>query len=312
MKFRIFILFLFLIQISYSQKTDSIQSYSMEIKGWESYFEGNKEDAKLQFKKAIELDSTNVMAKIGLFNSKSENELSENDYELTKNLPKNGDFKNLMFNLMMSNQVDKQLPDSIKVMRNKYDENYIQFKARLTDSEFKVYDEDGQIRQTGAFKNRKPFGTWKKYGYQNKLHHSFTFSKETDTVVIKYYKPDGDVARKELTTGMPFTNDSKKIREYIFWQENPGKQPEYLFVSKHGFKIFDSENPVEFDESTPDNFIQRKWNSEKKAIEAVIWKNGKQEPYELCEDDGMVISEMVNGVRKTYRWENCKKILIEN
>ncbi len=213
---------------------------------------------------------------------------------------------------MMSNQVDKQLPDSIKVMRNKYDENYIQFKARLTDSEFKVYDEDGQIRQTGAFKNRKPFGTWKKYGYQNKLHHSFTFSKETDTVVIKYYKPDGDVARKELTTGMPFTNDSKKIREYIFWQENPGKQQEYLFVSKHGFKIFDSENPVEFDESTPDNFIQRKWNSEKKAIEAVIWKNGKQEPYELCEDDGMVISEMVNGVRKTYRWENCKKILIEN
>ena len=312
MKFRIFILFLFLIQISYSQKTDSIQSFSMEIKGWESYFEGNKEDAKLQFIKAIELDSTNVMAKIGLFNSKTENELTENDYELTKNLPTRGDFKNLMFNLMMFNQVDKQLPDSIKVMRNKYDENYIQFKAHLTDSEFKVYDEDGQIRQTGAFKNRKPFGTWKKYGYQNKLHHSFTFSKETDTVVIKYYKPDGYVARKELTTGMPFTNDSKKMREYIFWQENLGKQPEYLFVSKDGFKIFDSENPVEFDESTPDNFIQRKWNSEKKAIEAVIWKNGKQEPYELCEDHGMVISEMVNGVRKTYRWENCKKILIEN
>lgn len=282
----------------------------MEIKGWESYFKGNKEDAKLQFKKAIELDSTNFMAKIGLFNSKTENELTENDYKLTKNLPNKGDFKNLMFNLMMSSQVDKQLPDSIKVMRNKYDENYIQFKARLTDSEFKVYDEDGEVRQTGAFKNRKPIGTWKKYGYENKLHHSFTFSQENDTVIIKYYTPNGYVARKELTTGMPFTNESKKFKEIVYWQETPGKDIDYLFVTKNGFTVFDKENPVVFDETTPDNIIQMKFNPETYSQEAFIWKNGKTIPFEFCPYDGTKVTYLENGVKKSYRWEDCKKVPI--
>jgi antitoxin component YwqK of YwqJK toxin-antitoxin module len=281
-----------------------------EIKGWESYFDGNKENAKLQFKKAMELDSTNFMAKIGFFNSKTEAELTEKDFELTNNLPKNGDYKDLMFNLMMSNQVDKQLPDSIKIMRNKYDESYIQFKARLTDSEFKVYDEDGEIRQTGAFKNRKPFGTWKKYGYENKLHHSFTFSKETDTVIIKYFTPNGNIARKELTTGMPFTNESKKFKEIIYWQETPGKDIDYLFVSENGFTVFDSENPVVFDESTPDNIIQMKFNPETYSQEAFIWKNGKKIPFEFCPFDGTTVTYLENGVKKSYRWEDCKKIPI--
>jgi antitoxin component YwqK of YwqJK toxin-antitoxin module len=282
----------------------------MEIKGWESYFEGNKEDAKLHFKKSIELDSTNFMAKIGFFNSKAEEELTEKDFELTNNLPKNGDYKDLMFNLMMSSQVDKQLPDSIKVMRNKYDENHIQFKARLTDSKFKVYNEDGEVRQTGAFKNRKPFGTWKKYGYQNKLHHSFTFSQETDTVFIKYYKPNGIVARKELTKGMPFTNESKKFKEIVYWQETPGKNIDYLFVSENGFTIFDSENPVVFDESTPDNIIQMKFNPESYSQEAYIWKNGKTILFEFCHYDGTTVTYLENGVKKSYRWEDCKKVPI--
>lgn len=310
MKYKTITLFLFLTQITYSQ-IDSIQSYSMEIKGWESYFEGNKVDAKLQFKKAMELDSTNFMAKIGYVNSKPEDELTEKDFELTNNLPENGDYKNLMFSLMMSNQVDKQLPDSIIAMRNKYDEDYIQFKARLTDSEFKVYDDDGEVRQTGAFKNRKPFGTWKKYGYQNKLHHSFTFSQETDTVVIKYYTPKGDVARKELTTGMPFTNESKKLKEIVYWQETPGKDIDYLFVSEDGFTVFDKENPVVFDKSTPDNIIQMTFNSNTNSQEAFIWKNGKKIPYEFCPYDGTTVTYLENGEKKSYRWEDCKKVPIK-
>ena len=311
MKFRTLIILLLFIQIAHSQKTDSIQSYLTEIKGWESYFDGNKENSKLQFKKAIELDSTNFMAKIGFFNSKTEAELTEKDLELTNNLPKNGDYKDLMFNLIMSNQVDKQLSDSIKIMRNKYDESYIQFKARLTDSEFKVYDEDGEVRQTGAFKNRKPFGTWKKYGYKNKLHHSFTFSKETDTVIIKYFTPNGNIARKEITTGMPFTNESKKFKEIIYWQETPGKDIDYLFVSENGFTVFDSEKPVVFDESTPDNIIQMKFNPETYIQEAVIWKDGKTIPFEFCPYDGTTVTYLENGVKKSYRWEDCKKIPID-
>ena len=130
--------------------------------------------------------------------------------------------------------------------------------------------------------------------------------------MIDYYKPDGAVARREITTGMPATNKSIKYREYLFWQENPGQEPAYLWVSKEGFKIYDKNNPVVFDERTPDNVIERIWNVDKKKLEAVIWKNGKKQPYTLCEHDGSVITEMIDGVRKTYRWKDCKKELIED
>ena len=67
-----------------------------------------------------------------------------------------------------------------------------------------------------------------------------------------------------------------------------------------------------YDESTPDNVIQNKWNPETKKMEAVIWKNGKPEPYPYCEEDGMINIYTENGVRKTYRWKNCKMELIDN
>ncbi len=311
MKFRLTILLLILIQFSYGQNQDLEKSHLTEIEGWKSYFDGNRTEAKSKFTKAIELDSTNYLAKIGLFNTKNESELNEADFGLIQRLPKKGNYNDIMLKLMMANQVDKELPDSIKVMRNKYDESHIKFKASLTDSEFKVYDDNGNVRQTGAFKNRKPIGTWKKYGYQNKLHHSFTFSEETDTIVIKYYKPNGIVARKELTTGMPFTNESKKFKEIVYWQETPGKNIEYLFVSENGFTVFDGENPVIFDESTPDNIIQMKFNPETYSQEAVIWKDGKTIPFEFCPYDGTTMTYLENGMKKSYRWEDCKKIPID-
>ncbi|MDO5968601.1 hypothetical protein Q4Q35_02165 [Flavivirga aquimarina] len=311
MKIRLIILLLILIQFSYCQNQDLEKSHLIEIEGWKSYFDGNRTEAKSKFTKAIELDSTNYLAKIGLFNTKNESELNEADSGLIQRLPKKGNYNDIMLKLMMANQVDKELPDSIKVMRNKYDESHIKFKASLTDSEFKVYNENGDIRHTGAFKNRKPFGTWKKFGYQNKLHHSFTFSEETDTVVIRYYKPDGVVARKELTTGMPFTNESKKIKEIIYWQKTPGKNIDYLFVSKSGFTIFDSENSVVFDESTPDNIIQITHNPKTHDLDAFIWKNGNKEPFEYCPYDGTTVTYTENGEKKSFRWENCKKIPIE-
>ncbi|WP_299550328.1 hypothetical protein [Seonamhaeicola sp.] len=311
MKFRLVLVSLLSIQFAFAQIQDSVQSHEVEIDGWKSYFDEDKEEAYLKFKRALELDSTNVLAKIGLFNSKNEHELTDKDFELTNRLQKKEGYNNIMFRLMMLNQVNKELHDSIKKMRNKYDDDYIKFKASLTDSEFKIFDEKGNIRRTGNFKNRKPYGTWKVFGYKNKLHHSYSFTTTSDTVIVNYYKADGDIVKKEWIIGNPFTNNSKKIKELIFWQENPGKEPKYLFVSKEGFKIFDSENPVKFGKTTPDNFIHRIWNPDKKELEVVIWKNGKQEPYELCEYDGTVTSETVDGVKKTFRWKDCKKILIE-
>jgi len=309
------IIAVFFVHNSNSQNLDSIQSLKTEIKGWELYFEGNKKEAKNKFEKALELDSTNVLAKIGFFNSKSESELSESDYELVDNLPegptKQFKYSDVMFALMMTNQIDEQMPDSLIQMRKKYDPEYIKFRAQLTDSKFVVYNDEGEVIKSGEFRNRKPSGIWKSYGYRNKLHHSFTFSKETDTVVIKYYKPDGDIAKKELTTGMPFTNEGKKFKEIVYWQETPGKNIEYLFVSKDGFTVFDRENPVVFDKSTPDNIIQMSFNPDTHSQEAFIWKNGKKIPYEFCPYDGTTVTCLENGKKKSYRWEDCKKIPIE-
>jgi len=314
MKYLIIIALIF-IHNSYSQNLDSIQSRNTEIKGWELYFEGKKKEAKIEFKKAMRLDSTNILAKIGFVNSKSESELSESDYKLTHNLPDglNEQFKysTVMYALIMTNLVDKGMSDSLIQMRDKYDPEFIKFKAQLTDSKFAVYNDKGDVIKSGEFQNRKPTGIWKSYGYKNKLHHSFTFSKETDTVIIKYYKPDGDIVKKELTTGMPFTNDSKKFKEIIYWQETPGKNMEYLFVSKDGFRVYDSENPVEFDKSTPDNIIQMVYNREAHSRTAFIWKNGRKEPYEYCPYDGTTVTYLENGDRKSFRWVDCKKIPIE-
>lgn len=310
------IIILFFIQTSYSQNLDSIQSRKTEIRGWESYFDGNKKEATDQFKKALQLDSSNVLAKIGLFNSKPETELRQIDFELIDNLPdgptEQFNYSDIMFALMMTNQVDKEMPDSIIKMRYKFDEQYIKFKAQLTDSKFEVYNDEGDVIKSGEFQDRKRIGIWKKYGYENKLHHSFTFRKETDTVVIKYYKPNGDITREEWITGIPFSNSSNKIKEVVYWQETPGKNIDYLFVSKEGFKIYDKENPVVLDESTPDNIIQLKFNSKTNMQEASIWKNGKKQPFEYCPYDETTVTYMENGEKKSYRWKDCKKIMIEN
>lgn len=301
--------------LSSAQELDSVQSRATEINGWERYFKGDRAAAQDEFKKALQEDSTNVMAKIGLFNSKSESELGEEDFKLIDKLPegptKNFTYSDVMYVLMMTNQVDKQMPDSLIQMRNTYDPEYIKFKAQLMDTKFEVYNDQGEVIKSGEFQNRKPAGIWKSYGYRNTLHHSFTFSKETDTVTIKYYKPEGDLVKKAITTGMPFTNDNKKFKEILYWQETPGKNTEYLFVSKDGFKIYDRENPVVFDESTPDNVIQMTFNQETFSEEAFIWKNGKKEPYDYCPYDGTTVSYMEDGEKKSFRWEDCKKVPIK-
>ncbi len=314
MKFLI-IIALILVSEGYSQNLFSIQSRNSEIEGWELYFDGSRKEAKIKFEKAMELDSSNVMAKIGYFNSKSESELGPNDFLLTKNLPEGPyeqfKYSDVMYVLMMTNLVEKEMPDSLIQMRNKYDPEYIKFKARLTDSKFEVYNDTGEVIKSGEFRSRKPFGIWKSFGGENRLHHSFEFSKKTDTVIIKYYTFDGQVAKKEVTTGMPFTNESKKFKEFIYWQETPGKNINYLFVSKDGFKIYDKEMPVVLDESTPDNIIQMKFNLETNTQEAFIWKNGKKEPYEFCPFDGTKVTYKENGEIKSYRWQDCKKVPIE-
>ncbi len=68
MKLQLTIILLILIQISCAQSQDIEKSHLIEIEGWKSYFDGNKKEANHKFRKAIELDSTNVLAKIGLFN----------------------------------------------------------------------------------------------------------------------------------------------------------------------------------------------------------------------------------------------------
>lgn len=311
MKKILLLLFVFSIQLGFAQQ-DSVASRSAELKGWQLYFEEDYSAAKESFQSAIKLDSTNLLAEIGLFNSKSQAELTRNDYKLLERIPKKDRAWQVMYNLMMEKKVAEFTVDSLKGMRDKYDDAYIKFKASLMDSDFVVYDEDEVVRRTGSYKNGKPAGSWKVFDYQSKLLFHYTIPLNNEQVVVNHYKPDGELEFKEYWDGIPYKTGSKNVKKVIFWQKNPGQEPRYLFVSKEGFTVFDKENPVVFDESTPDNVIQQKWNPDTKEMEAVIWKNGKAEPYRYCEDDGMINIITVEGVRTTYRWENCEKIIVED
>lgn len=316
MKLTTTIVLIFSITLINAQEIDVEKSHRIEIEGWESFFDGAKSLASEKFQKSLDLNPDNLLAKIGLFNATPEKELNVETFELINDFPpeknKSHSLSDISSWMLMNGLVEKQMSDSLISLRNKYDENYIWLKAALTDSRFEIKDDNGNIRQEGFFNDRKPSGIWKFYGYEeNVVHRSYTYPVQGDTVIAKYFKPNGDIIRQEILIGSPFSRNTSKLKEIIFWQENPGRKPEYLFVSKTGFVKYENGKAVELNENTPDNIIGRKWDLDKKQLVAYIWKNGRKEPYELCEDDGMVISETIGNIRKTYRWNNCKKTLLE-
>ena len=313
----IFTCFLFLSVSYFTSAQDSITSKEIEIQGWNLYFKGDRSLASQKFRKALEYDKTNILAKIGLFNSR---ELSNNNevetIDLLESIPKKKvegiDLSGIMLQLYLDNQTAKQAPELL-IQKMKYDGDYIELRAMLTDSKLEIRDENGVLRKEGEYKNRKPYGDWKIYNFKEKLLFSYSYSQTSDTVITTYYKPDGVVVSKKWTKGDPLHDSSyHTTKEVVFWQKDKGKSPEYLFVSSEGFKVYDKENPVKFDHTTPDNIIQQIWNPEKKEMEAVIWKNGKKIPHKICEYNGTLIREKIDGNTKVYRWENCKKILIED
>ncbi|MEX0287956.1 MAG: hypothetical protein AB3N14_02510 [Flavobacteriaceae bacterium] len=316
-KFAIQVFFLSFFSFLQAQQGQSIEqkSHALEIEGWHHFFDRNKENAWEKFQQALEVNEHNVLAKIGLFNSIPVNELTEEDLQLIDDLPEDDNqdysYRSLSLGLMMKSQIEKEMPDSLLAAVDTYDERYIKLRAALTDSKFQIRSEDGSVRRDGQFFNRRPIGEWKFYDYEDRVMFSHTYPKKGDTVITTYYKPDGEVARKRWVKGNPLQGSSTSIKEVVYWQEDKGRSPKYLFVSKEGYYLYDKTKEGEEQLPVPDNIIGQSWNAEKKQLEGFIWKNGKKEPYELCEEDGVVTSQTAGNERKTYRWENCKKLLIK-
>lgn len=299
---------------SVAQVRDSILSRRFELKGWESYFEGDFDRARAQFARAREYDLGNILAAIGLMTTTPEGELKPEEVNFLKEIGEDTNeylpYSTIALYLMVNNEIMKgasslPAPD----YRQKYDEEYIQFRAALTDSEFTVFNENHSPRIQGAFKNRMPSGTWSYCDEDGRLIRTITYPEAGETVVVSYYKEDGEKTREEWIKGMP-SSDGTKIKEVIYWQKNPGKHPEYLFVSHSGFTVYDSERMVRLDESTPDNVIEEVYNPENKSVESFIWKGGQRYPYRYCAEDGEISSQYFNHVLMLFRWENCEKILI--
>ena len=310
MKYLIIISFL-LVHNSFSQNIHSKKSSKIEIKGWELFFKGEKSEAKFKFEEALKIDSNNLLAKIGLYHTKKQSELTESDSNLYDSLPAGPTpyltYSEVMFTFnMMRDWAEKYFTESQIKLLERLDEGYVLFKAQLLDTKFSVYNKKGNIVRMGKYKNRKPSGIWKSFDSINNLKYSFKFSKKIDTVVVSYYKPNGVIIKKDWLIGMPFTNRAQKYKEIIYWQEKPGKDKGYFFISKDGFKTYDKLNPIVFDESTPDNFIQMIYNPRLRKVEAFIWKNGEKKPFEFCNDVGIIETIFEDEQKESFRWENCK------
>lgn len=301
----------------YGQETDKMieKSHAVEIEGWRLFFNRDKEEAREKFQQALEIDRKNVLAKIGLFNTTPKSEFNENTYQLIEKLPdeelKGYSYSSISYGMLMQSLMEKEMPDSLLQQMDKYDEVRIKLKAALTDGSFQIVGEDGSVRRDGRFYKRRPIGDWNFYDYQDRVMFTHTYPVEGDTVISTYYKADGEVTRKRWIKGNPLSGTSTAIKELVNWQENPGRIPAYLFVSEQGYYIYDKSKESDKDEPVPDNIIGQKWDYEKQEVVGYITKNGKKVPYALCQDDGTVISETIGKIKKTYRWKDCKKILLE-
>lgn len=307
--------FLFLISsFCYSQNNIEL-SKKIEKEGWEFYFNNNPDKAKLKFKESLNVNPKNGLAVIGLMVTSEESELDESiDFEsfLTN---KNSEIDSMQWMtendiflaLYMDQEVRKSMTKEILNQRELYDTDFIQFKHMLLETPFEIKDEDGVIRQKGQFKNLRPIGKLSNYDADGKLMFEYIYPENGNIVTQNYYTDNDELAKQIITRGDPFHGSSHPIKEIIYWQENTGKEPKFLFVSKEGFTIYDELNPIVLDKNTPDNVIEKVW--ENNEMKSYIWKNGKREPHLHCEKDGAYRDDLNDGTIIEYHWKDCKKII---
>jgi hypothetical protein len=297
----------------YSQDKNEL-SKTKEKEGWQYYFDNKTEQSKIKFQEALELNPDNELSKIGLLLTSSEDELEsliDPESFFNENSPKDSmqwmTVNDILLALFMDKGTKEYLSENEIEEMKKYDEGYIYLKNILLENPFKITDEDSVIRKTGQFKNLRSVGNWVTYDYEGNKIFEYNYPEKGNLVTENQFTDNGELAKQIISEGDPLHGSSRPIKEIIYWQKNTGKEPSYLLVDKNGFVIYDKYNPVKLNENTPDNIIETVWEDEE--MKSFIWKNGKKEPYPLCEEDGYY-TEFVKGIKTEYRWENCKKIMI--
>jgi hypothetical protein len=283
-----------------------IESKIEEVKGW-NYFKIERFDSSLHhFQQAYFTDSTNYDAMTGLIYSKGAAE-GKIDFELIRIITektKTSDWGIGMSTAAFVNRYSNKA-DSINTDDNL---NPQIISALYTGSEFLIKYPNGKLKESGAYRNKKPIGPWTSYRSDGTKLRSIEYN-EIDTMrIYTFHKEDGEMVRKEI-----FKVDGNKLttmKIITYYQELPDKKGTYLYVSKTGFCTYQDGNILKFDNSTPDNVIEEVPDLKKGKI-WYIWKSGKRTIYRECELDGKIIWEYQSEKPGKYIWENCKKKFLE-
>ncbi len=323
MKQLIIIYFVFFLALnSFSQELDKRynKSHKKEIKGWEYLFEEDYKNATKYFEKAIKIDTTNNYAYLGLAIIQGI-KIDERDELMNLMIMNNDDFIDLMLKAAGGEESSLRgyvffiIPiieyykksEHERSEKDFFEPSLAEIKAIFIGGEF-TENNEGIRTVKGQYKNKERIGKWKYYGYKGHLTKIVIYPDTGNYVTTQWYKKDGDIIKEDVDDHYE-SGISSHVKTIVYWQEIPGKTGEYLFVSKEGYCIYDINNYVRFDENTPDNIIETKFDKYYNRS-WVIWKNGKPEPYKGCWYDGSEETIYLSDEQKpgVYKWDNCELV----
>lgn len=281
-------------------------SEKYEKEAWELFFDENYTESETKFRLSIEQDSSNLMNYLGL-NYISAIHDEQYDFRLLE-LASNGDEEKEYGYGMMTAAMALYYEQPKQSRKDQFDFRISEVQAFHMDGKFEIYYGGGILRETGEYRNQNPVGKWEHYRITGEYIKAVEYPDTGNIVLFRWYTFDGLLAKEEY---VEVEDDIEwPFRTIIYWQDIPRKYGEYLFVSKDGFCVYDRDNPVEFDSSTPDNIIEEKYDKEKGRI-WYIWKSGQREIYRECEFDDVEGSMLKEGEWVKYVWKNCERLFID-
>ena len=280
---------------------EKAQSRLTEKQAWELFFDEQYADSEKKFQEALKLDSANFQCYLGLNFIKAARD-DQMDFELISKAT-NGDDEKIWEYGMISAAIQVYYSQPKDERKDQVDFRIAEVKAYYTDGSFKVFYDDGTIRETGQFKNQLPIGKWEYFRENGKRLKIVEYPETGKIVLFKWFKSDGEIIKEEYKEIE--SNFESLVKTIIYWQELPRKYGEYLFVSKEGFCVYDREHLVTFDSTTPDNVIEETYDAEKGRV-WYIWKNGKREVYRACEFDGVEVTIFRGDKTGKHVWKDCK------
>jgi len=292
-----------------TNSNDFEKSKKIEKEAWKLLFSEKFDAAKIKFSEDLKTCDTNYNVYLGLAALKGING-DENYINYISKACKDNEYLLSSYGpicVEIVSYFESPLND-----RDTSDDTFNEVKAMLTDGKYIERIDKGKIYLEGQYKNNKRNGVWKYYDMDNNVFKTITYSDSNNVFTYKYFKSNGDIIREESWEVInEATGSSTTLKKIVYWQEIPGKNKEYLFVSKNGFCTYEKDKSNVLDSNTPDNVIEEAVDKDYLPI-WYIWKNGKREKYKGCDYDGKRFTIIQGSKKGTYEWKNCELILIEN